>query len=209
MGKSVKKPKITRNPVRDTAAPPAPAAPSSASTRSLAADGAQVNRLRLTLGESAGLVTEAYRGPLVGLPGVRPRLSRIRRRVKSRKTRPGNRRPERALGVAALHQAGPKKKYFSPRRHFLPMRSVRIGMIVTTSGTDWPSVPRGAGQLRRPLFILRYSHVPHREHRSRTLCSVRMSSFRWWAPWGTPLVLGITDFAARSGWGGSRQERRI
>ena len=44
-----------------------PAALSSASTRSLASDGAQVNRLWPTLRDSAGSVTEAYRGPPVGV----------------------------------------------------------------------------------------------------------------------------------------------
>lgn len=166
--------------------------------------------LRPTLRDSAGPVTEAYRGPLVGVVRRQaPAFTNPPVGVKSTRTRPGNRWPKGALGVAALNRPGPKKTHFSAGRRCLRMQSVRIGMIATTSGADWPSVPRRAGRLLRPLILLRYLPVPSREHRSRTLCSVRMSSFRWWVPWGAPLVLAIAVFLARCGWGGSCQERRI
>src|SRR6478609_5243235 len=76
------------------------------------------------IAETGGDMTQ-FRTPqqLASWAGVSPGSNESAGRVKSTKTRPGNRYLKGALGVAALNQAKSKKTYFSAKyRHLAPTR---------------------------------------------------------------------------------------
>ena len=73
-----------------------------------------------TGGEMRQFPTAAH---LASWAGVSPGSNESAGRVKSTKTRPGNRYLKGALGIAALNQARPKRTYFSAKfRHLAPTR---------------------------------------------------------------------------------------